>query len=274
MTIKTDPQIKGDPMPLTWGEVRNKLETEGARNVIYDGDLDGIIDEASIDAGITRDTELASHETATGGIHGVPATEYILPSGEKGAADGIATLDVNALVPLAQIPTIPDAKLEIPPGLKEVAEIDVTADTTQITITGLDILADKFYWLILSMKNPTATAAEIAIYINGDTTATNYYVQKLGADGATISADRKNDNEPWYCAAGQNCLGWALLTLTPDGYATIYSAFNWTELAAVTLSNRYTQHKVAQTNITRLDFICDVTNAIGAGSKLLIFSGR
>jgi len=61
-------------------------------------------------------TNLDNHSTATGGVHGVPAGEYILPSGEKGAANGIAPLDANALVPIENIPQIPISKIKIGTG--------------------------------------------------------------------------------------------------------------------------------------------------------------
>jgi len=66
-------------------------------------------------------TNLDSHAAATGGVHGVPSGEYILPSGEKGVANGIAPLDANAQVPLANLPDIPNTKILTATGYASVA---------------------------------------------------------------------------------------------------------------------------------------------------------
>jgi len=158
-------------------------------------------------------------------------------------------------------------------GVKKVAEINVATNTTTITVTGLDILTDKFYELLFAMKNPTASHSPIALYINGDTVDTNYYTQVLNAGGTTLSAGRYNDNVVWVAYAGYNCFLRATLVLAPDGYTTIKSLFNYAGGSGITLSYRLAQHTVAQTNVTRFDITADVTGAIGAGSKLQIYGG-
>ena len=64
--------------------------------------------------------------------------------------------------------------------------------TTQ-TFSSLDLATDKEYILIFSGRAYTASGAIISFYVNGDTTATNYYAQTLNLSGAGVTAARTNN---------------------------------------------------------------------------------
>jgi len=45
------------PLAKRWRDIKARLATEGAENVLYDSDLNGILDEPAIAATIARDAE-------------------------------------------------------------------------------------------------------------------------------------------------------------------------------------------------------------------------
>lgn len=60
-------------------------------------------------------------------------------------------------------------------GAMQLVQRQVLAAAAQdITFTGLDLSADGMYLVQFALKNATGTAQNIALYYNGDTTATNY----------------------------------------------------------------------------------------------------
>jgi hypothetical protein len=160
-----------------------------------------------------------------------------------------------------------------PVGLRKVMEINVTSNTTQVTITGLDINTDKFYLMFTKWKNSTTTRAPISMYVEGDTTATNYYVQFLGADGATLGANRENDAYIADIQAGNEYTQLILMQRTPNGYPVAISVGQRWVGSAVSNETRIWSRVATTANITRLDFIGGVEYEIGAGSRIIIFGG-
>lgn len=78
---------------------------KGAANGVAELDAGGFVPDSQIPAAITRDSELSAHTGDTGNPHGTTATQVgAIPSTEKGAASGVAELDVGGHVPDAQIP--------------------------------------------------------------------------------------------------------------------------------------------------------------------------
>jgi len=73
-------------------------------------------------------------------------------------------------------------------GLDLIKEIDITADLTDLDITGLDINTHKLYLIVLNFKNPTASASVYELFVNGDYVTTNYYFQYIEASGTSIGS--------------------------------------------------------------------------------------
>jgi len=154
---------------------------------------------------------------------------------------------------------------------EKIAEIDVTTDVTTITITGLDILKDKAYVILFTVKNPTGTTSWYNLFVNGDTIETNYYSQRYYADGASVGAARGNVAYCFHCDAGQNAFGEALLVRDPSGYARARSSTCTRDGSSITIFDFAVVKTATVTNITRIDIVATVADAIGTGSKLLLF---
>lgn len=67
------------------------------------------------------------------------------------------------------------------------------AAATNLSISGLDLDADQRYFILVTLKNATASGANINFFYNADTTATNYDEQRIAASSTTLSGFRAND---------------------------------------------------------------------------------
>jgi len=156
-------------------------------------------------------------------------------------------------------------------SLKKVAEVNVTSNTTQVTITGLDIKADKFYLIVFTTKNPTATSGWVSMYVEADTTAANYYSQYFHATGTGLAGGLYNAAYIGHVDSGDRNAFIVWLVRDPDGYPR-FNCYAMRKTGSGTEINLNSGSKTATvTNITRLDFIHDVAGGIGAGSKIIIY---
>ncbi|RLI71079.1 hypothetical protein DRO97_10215 [Archaeoglobales archaeon] len=115
---------------LTWTQIKQKLESEGAKNKAYDSDVDGVLDVAaipSLDASkitsgildVARIPDLDASKIISGvlSLDRIPTLPYSklnladsilvgdIKSTEFNAANKLLKLDANALIPLTHIPT-------------------------------------------------------------------------------------------------------------------------------------------------------------------------
>jgi len=156
-------------------------------------------------------------------------------------------------------------------GWEKIAEIDVAADTTTITVTGLDINTDKVYHLLLKVKNPTGSVCDLRIYIENDLTDTNYYSQHHHVHGTACDNVIRNYPEITRVEAGQEAFISLLMVRTPDGEMRFLSMSAMTVTSVFALEVHAGRYVPAIANITRIDIQASVTDSIGAGSKLIIF---
>lgn len=77
----------------------------GTANGVASLDAGGTIPDAQIPAAITRDTELSAHTTRVDNPHSVTAAQVgAVPTTQKGAANGVASLGADGKVPSTQLP--------------------------------------------------------------------------------------------------------------------------------------------------------------------------
>jgi len=168
--------------------------------------------------------------------------------------------------------SIPPVKLSFS-TMKKVAEIDVSSDITQITITGLNINTDKFYLLIFKAKNPTSSETAYYIFFEGDTNPANYYTQDYVSTGSSYASARFNAPRIGYNYAGENMFTLALIIRDVDGIPR-WGAITTRRPINVVERGGYGGGKTAAvTNITRIDIVSSIANAIGAGSKIIMYGG-
>jgi hypothetical protein len=159
-------------------------------------------------------------------------------------------------------------------GLKKVAEVSVSADTTEADITGLDILTDKLYLVEICSKNPTATTGEVQLCINGNTTLTNYYCQLIDGTGTSAGANRLNRPAVLTTDAGtmSHCI--CFVSLDPWGYYRALSTATRNTGANLNSSFKVVSSTFTVTNITALNFLHNVAGGLGAGTRIMIYGGQ
>ena len=159
--------------------------------------------------------------------------------------------------------------------LIKVSEVNVSSNCNYVEFTNLDGNSAWFYKLLFVVKNAGASTCKYALYVNGDTTDTNYYSQRFEAYGTSTVIERYNNN--YFCqgiASGERAMATATITKDPDGY------FRWTSQAGqASGSSIHIQlwagvKNATITNITSIRVAASVPNGIGAGSKLILYKAR
>lgn len=143
---------------------------------------------------------------------------------------------------------------------------------TSIDFSGLDINTHKSYIVELEIINPTGSTADISLFVNADTTQTNYYSQIFFAQGTTSSASISNASKLMTSrsSGSENSVVFIqkvnnYLKAMANGIGLNGSSMYW-QTQSIT--------KTAQiTNITQLTFTSSIAGSIGVGSKIRIYRG-
>ena len=77
-------------------------------------------------------------------------------------------------------------------ALEFIDETVLSGAAQEITVSGLDLSSDENYHVEISVKNATISDLTLSLYYNGDTTATNYYHDRITGDGGSIGGARSN----------------------------------------------------------------------------------
>jgi len=158
-------------------------------------------------------------------------------------------------------------------GLQKLAEYTFSTNGSQVTFTGLDIKTHRFYMFVVTAYNPSTTDAVIHCFINGDTTATNYYSQYCCSDATAVSAARENSAAMLNVANGAAMFGVAWLGLDCNGYPRWYGLSAERAVGSIRNITRAGGYIKSVTNITRVDLVTSVAGAFGIGSKIIVYGG-
>mgnify|MGYP001412231782 CR=1 FL=1 len=155
---------------------------------------------------------------------------------------------------------------------RKLADVTISGGAvTSVSITGLDLGAAKTYFLMCHLKNAGAVQATIYLEQNADTTLTNYYFEQFKADGGGITAGRANDPTIAVLAAS-----------TEVNFNAFMSQIAGVEPRTLSLSARAAPAAIiAQemchihddtTNVTSIQIISSVANAIDDGSTIRLYA--
>jgi len=154
---------------------------------------------------------------------------------------------------------------------EKITEVEVDSDCTYIDFTGLDGNTDWFYIIYGTLYNPTDSDSDYCLFVEGDYTITNYYRQFIYADDTTIAAARHNVTSFCYLPSGFSNFFHLHITKDALNYFRYYSYVNRLIAVGVQLVILTGMKIDTITNITQLRIQSTVTNAIGAGSKFVLF---
>lgn len=181
-------------------------------------------------------------------------------------------LDEDLLTQIKQyyIPGYTGLPVVVVAGWEKIVDEQVTgAAVTSVDITGLDLDAGKVYQIILRITEASNNNTFISMFFNNDTTATNYYNEQVEGDGVGLAAERLNNAR--VCSVGALTETTAFVVLAREvGKPTAFFAGNLFEQSTIRI--RFGAHSwVTENNVTRITFTAAHANAIGVGSRILIF---
>lgn len=152
-----------------------------------------------------------------------------------------------------------------------VAEDTVSGSAaTTVTFTGLDINSDEHYILLYRITN-TATGSWISLYVNNDTTATNYYSQTVDVNATTFTGSRNNAPYIGNINASDEGVGIVNIFRDVSGYFKFASDVVWHTGASVSNLNFRGSKTATVTNITQLDITASTANALGINSTFKLY---
>lgn len=141
---------------------------------------------------------------------------------------------------------------------------------TSYTFSGLNINADEEVVLVSDFIN-TTTGATPALYVNGNITSSNYYIQRLQANGTTISGARANTQ--FYCEVSSNQKSYSFLNikLTNNGYFVYQSNVEQSYgTSSILIDNLYVTSTFTLSQINSLNIVSGASS-IGIGSRFQLY---
>jgi hypothetical protein len=157
---------------------------------------------------------------------------------------------------------------------EKVADFVTTSNSTQVDIpvTGsLDpaITKDDEYLLVSDITAGTSTG--IRLFVNDNTTATDYYVQSIQGNGSTASASRGNNAS--ITGGSGRFLNYTHIKLSEIGAYTnqSYSIREYGTSSLILENNFVSSTAENITSITKLNFFASAANGLGSGSRFILY---
>lgn len=154
-------------------------------------------------------------------------------------------------------------------GYQLVSEVIVETATTDVDFTSLNFGKEDDLILVVDYKQPAFNA--LSIFFNGNNTATNYYIQRLQADGTSVTSARGN-SATLTGIAGANNLTIARIKLTNNGYFVWQSnSLNKYSTTTSTIYDLVGTSTFTGTSITSIRFNAVESNNIAVGSRFQLY---
>lgn len=150
-------------------------------------------------------------------------------------------------------------------------DITLSASATTVDITGLNISAGEEILLVSDMIN-SGTAGSLYLFVNGNTTVSNYYSQRFDIESSTKTAARYNIPYITGLVASTRNIDFIKIRMNQQGYFTYQdetirrygsSTIEWAQYFG---SSTFTISSITQLTIT-----ADASNAIYTGSRFRIY---
>lgn len=152
------------------------------------------------------------------------------------------------------------------------ADTTISTAVTSVDISSLTLGKSDEIILVSDIVNTSASTSTYSLYFNNNTTATNYYAQRLTADNTTVNSARTNNALMVDQVASGKTLIESAIKLANSGY--IVAQHNSAEAysgSGIILNDYYETTTFTATSITQLTITASVTNAIGIGSRFQLY---
>lgn len=156
---------------------------------------------------------------------------------------------------------------------EKVADITVSSNTTQVDITGLNIDKGSEYLLVSDVSNSTSSFPGVNLFVNNNTTQSNYYNQTILGNGTSSAAVRGNHaNFTDQTTLGPNVVYSHIKLSNIGAYTSQNYVIRGSGSSSLQLRNRFISSTFENiTNITQLNIITGTTNAIATGSRFTLY---
>lgn len=153
-----------------------------------------------------------------------------------------------------------------------IADITVSADTTQVDISNINFDETNELLLIADVNNSSGLTSNYSIYVNGDTTETNYYVQEKKAVDTAVTSIKNNNAVFGAIDNTKNMLSLIKIKPTFDNYF-IFQAETTQNVGEidVSLKKSYGAKLATISGVTSLSMISSTADAIGTGSRFKLY---
>lgn len=137
---------------------------------------------------------------------------------------------------------------------EKVADIIVSSPTTSVDITGLAIDKGSEYMLVSDTISSSSSGNGYALYVNGNTTSSNYYMQYIVANSNSLTSGRYQVSELTSINLINKSFAIANIKLTNNGYFVFQSSFlkNYVGGTNMMIENIFNTSTFTMSSITSL----------------------
>lgn len=141
---------------------------------------------------------------------------------------------------------------------------------TTLAATGLDLSAYKAFFVVVKADNATGSSADVSLFYNADTTATNYYRQSLAANNATIGGARVNNAHSFVMDANECTNAQIFISRDLDGRARSRTDSSRGAASSAQM-NQYNGVWTSTSNVTGITLSSSVSNSLAVGTTMTIY---
>ena len=152
------------------------------------------------------------------------------------------------------------------------ADVDVTANTTQIDFDNLDITKDDEVRLVYTFVGDSSTTGFHSILYNN--VSSNYTNQRLSGVDSSVGASRNNDSVFAFSRDTRKNSGFLDIKISNNSRFVAQSQFVYrigSDSSSIAQYNYNIINTNTVTNITKLSVVSSRTNGIAVGSRLTLY---
>ena len=157
--------------------------------------------------------------------------------------------------------------------LELIEDITVGTAVDSILINGFTATKEDTLYVVSDLINSSGTNTSPYLYVNGNETASNYYAQRILAEGTSVSGTRQNAPFIGLLDNGTKALITSEIKITNDGYYTVQSSANIKYGgSSIGLNDYYMSSTFTISSITSLKWQTNTGGGkFSAGSRVLIY---
>jgi len=156
-------------------------------------------------------------------------------------------------------------------GVENLIYSTTTASTvTDFTISNLDYGKYHYFNMTIIAKNALDSEVSLHLFVNGDTTATNYWAQRIIANSTGSSGERSNDGNITPMFNLSTNIITCKIMIAGERLNTICSSIKSHNTNIVMLYGSRSLNTVETTNITSITLHTGTANAFSSGSKIIL----